>query len=254
VPKGKTMNFYACIIGTELLNGRRQDLHFEFLNNELLKRGWELKASLIIKDEPDFIADVLELIKKDKDSVMFCFGGIGSTPDDYTRDVAARVFTDGYMDYNEELCKVITDKFGDKAYPDRIKMGYLPKDAGLLPNPINQISGFYLQDRFFFVPGFPQMAHPMVSYALDSFYPRGVKKFKKTFTAFCSEGEIVDIMHSLPPSVEFSSLPIMDGDKRAVELYLASTNSCLTEDAYEHFVTLTEKKGFKWRDGGYFDA
>ncbi|MGE4399502.1 MAG: competence/damage-inducible protein A [Campylobacterales bacterium] len=248
------MNFYACIIGTELLNGRRKDSHFDFLNNELLKRGWELKASFVIKDEPSFIEDVFRLIKKDENSVMFCFGGIGSTPDDYTRDVAATVFSDGYMEYNDVMLEIITEKFGDKAYPDRVKMGYLPKNAGLLSNPINQISGFYLEDRYFFVPGFPQMAHPMVIEALDKFYPKGAQKFKKTFTAFCSEGELIDIMQTLPSSVEFSSLPIMDGDKRAVELYLASPSSCVTEDVFEHFVTLTEKKGYKWREGGYFDA
>ena len=31
------MNFYAIIIGTEILNGRREDKHFEFVKNELAK-------------------------------------------------------------------------------------------------------------------------------------------------------------------------------------------------------------------------
>lgn len=248
------MNFYACIIGTELLNGRRKDSHFDFLNSALLERGFELKASFVIKDDKDFIVDVFELIKKDKDSVMFCFGGIGSTPDDYTREVAATVFTEGYMAYNEELSKTITDKFGEKAYPDRIKMAYLPQNASLLKNPVNGISGFFLEDRFFFMPGFPQMAHPMIVEALARFYPQAAPKYKKTFTVFASEGDLVDIMQTLPPSVEFSSLPIMDGDKRAVELYLASPSSCVTEDCFEHFVVLSQKKGFKWREGGYFDS
>lgn len=251
--KGALMNFYACIIGTELLNGRRKDSHFDFLNTELLTRGHELKASFVIKDEPDFIADVFELIKKDEKSVMFCFGGIGSTPDDYTRDTAARVFSDGYMEYNDDICKVLTDRFGDAAYPDRIKMGYLPRGAGLLANKINNISGFYLDERFFFVPGFPEMAHPMIVEALDRFYPKGEIKHKKTFTVFGSEGELVDIMQTLPPSVEFSSLPILDGEKRVVEIYLASFSSCITEDCFEHFVVHTEKRGLRWREGGYYD-
>lgn len=248
------MNFYACIIGTELLNGRRKDSHFEFLLSELLKRGHELKASFIIKDEPSFIADIFELIKKDEESVMFCFGGIGATPDDYTREVAARVFTEGGMEHNQTVVDIIVARMGERAYPDRINMAYLPKGAGLLSNPVNQIPGFYLEKRFFFMPGFPQMAQPMIVEALDKFYGEAAPKFKKTFTAFCSEGDIVDIMRTLPPSVEFSSLPIMDGEKRATEIYLASPSSCVVEDVYEHFVTLTEKKGFKWRDGGYFDA
>lgn len=248
------MNFYACIIGTELLNGRRKDSHFEFLSRELLKRGHEMKASFVIKDEPAFIADVFALIKKDEKSVMFSFGGIGATPDDYTREVAARVFRDGEMERHGEAEALIIGRFGDAAYPNRVKMADLPVGAGLLTNTVNQIPGFYLDERFFFVPGFPQMAQDMVIEALDRFYPTATPKYSRTFTAFCSEENLIDIMNTLPSSVELSSLPIMDGDKRAVEIYLASPVSCLTEDVYEHFVTLTEKKGIKWRDGGYFDA
>jgi molybdopterin-biosynthesis enzyme MoeA-like protein len=248
------MNFYTCIIGTELLNGRRVDEHFSFVNSELLKRGWEQKASFIIKDEPDFIADTFELIKKDPHSVMFSFGGIGATPDDHTREVAARVFADGYMDEHPEAAKIILDRFGESAYPNRIKMAHIPRGAGLLTNVVNKIPGFYLEERFFFVPGFPSMAQAMVVEALDRFYPQNRQKFKRTFTAFCSEENLIDVMNTLPPSIEFSSLPIMDGERRAVELYLADFNSCVVDDCYEHFVVNIEKKGISWRDGGYFEA
>ena len=76
------MNFYACIIGSEILNGRRVDKHFEFLKNELQKYGHDLFASFIIKDNEDLIRNTYKLIKDDKQSVMFSFGGIGATPDD----------------------------------------------------------------------------------------------------------------------------------------------------------------------------
>lgn len=248
------MNFYTCIIGTELLNGRRTDEHFFFVNNELLKRGWDQKASFVIKDEPDFIRSTFEFIKNDPNSVMFCFGGIGATPDDYTRECAASAFTDGEMEEHTTASKLIIDKFGNNAYPNRIKMAYLPKGAGLLTNVVNNIPGFYIQDRFFFSPGFPSMAKAMVVEALERFYPANKPRYSRTFTAFCSEENLIDVMQTLPSSVEFSSLPIMDGDKRAVELYLASYNSCINEDCYEHFITLIEKKGIKWRNGGYFDS
>ena len=57
------MNFYSVIIGTELLNGRRKDGHFDFFNKELLKRGWTQKANFVIKDDPKFLEDVYNLIK-----------------------------------------------------------------------------------------------------------------------------------------------------------------------------------------------
>lgn len=65
------MNFYSVIIGTELLNGRRKDAHFTFLNEELLKRGWTHKASFVIEDDINLMKNTFNLIKDDKNSVMF---------------------------------------------------------------------------------------------------------------------------------------------------------------------------------------
>ncbi|MEJ5168801.1 MAG: molybdopterin-binding protein, partial [Arcobacteraceae bacterium] len=109
----KKPNFYTVIIGTELLNGRRKDAHFDFVNSELLKRGFEHKASFVIKDEPKFIEDIFKLVKADVQSVMFCFGGIGATPDDYTRIAAGNVFRNGNMEINTGAKELIYERFGD---------------------------------------------------------------------------------------------------------------------------------------------
>jgi len=161
------MNFYSIIIGSELLNGRRQDSHFEFVNSELIKRGWLHKASFIIKDDFELIKNSFEMVKNDKNSVLFSFGGIGSTPDDITRAVSAEVFGDGKLYTHEEAERLILNRFGDKAYPHRIRMSELPKNAKLLKNVVNDIPAFQLENRFFFTPGFPEMAQPMVIEALD---------------------------------------------------------------------------------------
>ncbi|WP_051433557.1 molybdopterin-binding protein [Lebetimonas sp. JS032] len=87
------MNIFQVIIGTEILNARREDKHFKFLRDELIKRGYELKASFIIKDDPLLIENIFFLIKNTPDSYLFCYGGIGATPDDYTRNLAAEVFS-----------------------------------------------------------------------------------------------------------------------------------------------------------------
>jgi len=94
----KKPNFYSVIIGTELLNGRRKDAHFAFLNEQLLKRGWTHKASFVIEDDTKLMENIYNLIKADKNSVMFSYGGIGATPDDYTRQIAAKVFREGEME------------------------------------------------------------------------------------------------------------------------------------------------------------
>ena len=45
----KNSHLYAVIIGSEILNRRRQDKHFEYLSLALQKKGFSLFASLTIK-------------------------------------------------------------------------------------------------------------------------------------------------------------------------------------------------------------
>lgn len=240
------MNFYSVIIGTELLNGRRLDAHFSFLNKELLKRGWEQKASFVIKDEPPFIEDVFGLIKNDPDAVMFCFGGIGSTPDDYTRVCAANVFTNGAMEQNKIAEQCIIDQFEDEAYPHRIHMANLPTDAKLLKNVVNNVPGFALEDRYFFTPGFPSMSQSMVIEALDTFYPKNKEKFRFFLKADCSENDLIDIMKQIPQEIDFSSLPQIKDGKRSVVISVGSYDESEAKKYFSLFEELLVKTNIKF--------
>ena len=128
----KKVNFYSVIIGTELLNGRRRDAHFSFLNQELLNRGWEHKASFLIEDDINLMLNIFKLIKFDPNSVMFCFGGIGSTPDDHTRKIAAQAFTNNDMEFHKTALENITTpltlvKKMPKEEADKIALDLLEK-------------------------------------------------------------------------------------------------------------------------------
>ena len=227
------MNFYSVIIGTELLNGRRNDAHFSFLNKELLKRAWTHKASFVIEDDTNLMKNIFKLIKEDKNSVMFCFGGIGATPDDYTRQIAAEVFTNNKMEFHEKAKELILNQFGEEAYPHRIEMGKLPLNAKLLKNVVNNVPGFYLEDRFFFTPGFPSMSQAMVIEALDTYYKKNnITTFRKSITISTGENEIIDFMKDLPSVIEASSLPkLIDGKKRAV-LSMSSESEAIIEEYF----------------------
>lgn len=240
------MNFYSVIIGSELLNGRRVDSHFKFLNDELLKRGWEQKASFVIKDEPSFIEDVFRFVKNDPDAVMFSFGGIGATPDDYTRVAASNVFTCGEMEINEGAKKCIIDRFGDESYPHRINMANLPLNADLLKNVVTNIPGFCLEQKYFFVPGFPSMAQSMIVEALDKFYPQNKKKNRYSLKAFCSENEIIDTMKKVPEHIDLSSLPQINGEKRAVVVSVASYNDNEAKEYFNLFLEFFKSKNIKY--------
>lgn len=242
----KKINFYSVIIGTELLNGRRNDAHFSFLNNELLKRGWEQKASFVIEDDTSLMFDIFNLIKADKNSVMFCFGGIGATPDDYTREVASRAFTNSQMEFHQEALANIKNQFGAEAYPHRVNMAYLPINASLLKNVVNNVSGFYLEDRFFFTPGFPSMSQSMVIEALDKLYPKGKEKYRRVLTASCGENELINLMKDIPSHIELSSLPKIINEKRKVVLSLSSHSKLELDENFQKFINYLENNSIDY--------
>ena len=243
------MNFYQVIIGTEILNRRRVDKHFDFLSKELMAFGEKLSASFIIEDDRKLIENIFTLIKNDSKSIMFSFGGIGSTPDDLTREIAAQVFTDKPLTTHQEAKKRILKQFGDNAYPHRINMAKLPKNANLLDNPINNVPGFSLEDRFFFVPGFPQMAHPMIKQALSKILHKTKPVYRKTFTALVSENDLIEMMQKVPKDIELSSLPAFCGNKRIAVISLCSKDSYLVELWYEKFIEFMEEKKIVWVEG-----
>jgi len=241
------VNFYSVIIGTELLNGRRKDAHFTFLNEQLLKRGWTHKGSFVIKDEPEFIENTFKLIQSDPNSVMFSFGGIGATPDDHTRVCAANVFTSGNMETNEGAKKAILDKFKDDAYPHRINMATLPLNASLLKNIVTNVPGFYLENRFFFVPGFPSMAQSMIIEALDKHYMQNnIEEFRLTLSAYVSENDLVNTMENTSSKVDMSSLPIIDGDKRYTVISIGSPSKEDTQLEFDKFIKYCEDNDIKY--------
>lgn len=230
------MNFYALIIGTEILNARREDKHFKFVRDELQKYGYELFATFIIKDDINLMKSFYELIKKDKDSILFSFGGIGSTPDDLTREISAEIFTNKPVIRHKVFEKDIIDKFADKAYPHRVHMADIPEGSELLFNPVNNMSGFSLENRFFFVPGFPEMAHPMIKEVISKVCSTRLEKFRYTLLAQTSEETLITQMKLLPSHIELSSLPVFKDGRANVELSLSDYNEKEVKKYFELFI------------------
>lgn len=242
----KTPHFYAVIIGSEILNGRREDKHFLYIRDALLSRGHTLFSSFIIKDDPRLIHTTFSMIKNDPDAVMFSFGGIGSTPDDLTRQIASDVFSDGVLVVHEQFGAHIIERFADAAYPHRIHMAELPKNAGLLHNVINNMSGFSLEDRYFFMPGFPEMSHPMVEEALERFYPKAEERYRHTLIAQTSENTLIEVMERMDKNIDFSSLPMMNGGNPIVEISVASIDFESSTRNFQLFIDTLENQSIPY--------
>ena len=81
--------FGAVVIGDEILSGKRADKHLPKLIEMLAARGERLAWARCVGDEPERITADLRDAFAGADAV-FSFGGIGATPDDHTRQCAAR--------------------------------------------------------------------------------------------------------------------------------------------------------------------
>ena len=238
----KTPKFFTLIIGTEILNRRRTDAHFDFVTKALADKGHKLTGSFIIEDDPALIIQTIKFIASQENPVLFSFGGIGSTPDDYTRKCAAIALRHGDFVVHEEAKRIIEEKLGGNAYPHPIKMAELPKGANLLDNPVNKMPAFSLDERYYFMPGFPEMSHPMVTEILKKLIPHKKEYYRHTLTAHCKENEFIEIMEKMPKEVEFSSLPKLYSDGWRVSISVASEDEELAQQSFDMYVDLLERK------------
>lgn len=205
------MNTGALIIGDELLSGKRQDKHLAALIAMLGERGMKLSWAEYLGDDAQRIEAALRRAFASGD-LVFCFGGIGATPDDHTRACAARAL-DEALAIHPQARQLIEARFGDDAYPHRINMGNIPASARLIANPVNQMPGFSCRDVHF-VPGFPSMAWPMVASVLDGQYRHlfsATPDVEQSCIALdAREGDLITLMQSFVaryPALRFSSLP-----------------------------------------------
>lgn len=234
--------FFALIIGTEILNRRRADKHFDFVTKALAQKGHKLSGSFIIEDDPALIIQTIQFIASQENPVLFSFGGIGSTPDDHTRKCASLALRDGSLPIHDEAKKIILDTLGERAYPYSVRMAELPKGATLLENPVNRMPAFTLDDKYYFMPGFPEMSHPMVTKILEKIIPHKKETFRHTLTARCKENVFIELMENMPHGVEFSSLPKLYSDGWRVTISVASSDKALAKESFDKYIRLLEEK------------
>ncbi|MCE2679587.1 MAG: competence/damage-inducible protein A [Burkholderiales bacterium] len=156
------------VIGDEILSGKRQDKHVSALIERLQVRGLKLAWVRILGDDRELLVSELKSSFA-TDDIVFCCGGIGSTPDDHTRQAVAQAL--GLpLHMHPQAKALIEERARDTNMPVtdiRLRMAEFAQGSEIIPNPYNKIAGFFIK-RHYFVPGFPVMAHPMFEWVLDN--------------------------------------------------------------------------------------
>ena len=230
-----TTSFGIIIIGDEILSGKRADKHLPKAIELLAARGLPLAYADYVGDDPERITATLArafAAARESGDVVFSCGGIGATPDDHTRQCAARALG-VELALHPQAKALITERMQDTAKeqgvpfdPDRhdnvhrLNMGMFPAGAQIIPNPYNKIPGFTCkagEGAVHFVPGFPVMAWPMIEWVLDTDYSHLYQTSayaEKSIIVFGSmEATLTPLMLDIEathPGVKVFSLPSVD--------------------------------------------
>jgi molybdopterin-biosynthesis enzyme MoeA-like protein len=224
---GAAPTFGLIIIGDEILSGKRADKHLPKVIELLKARGLQLDYADYVGDSRERITATLKRAFASGDVVFSC-GGIGATPDDHTRQCAARAL--GLeLTLHPQAEALIRERMQDTAKergavyePDRpdnihrLNMGMFPVGADIIPNPFNKIPGFSCA-HVHFVPGFPVMAWPMIEWVLDTHYPYLFQEaawIEKSVVVYgAMEATLTPLMEDIErahPEVKVFSLPSVD--------------------------------------------
>ena len=225
-------SFGLIIIGDEILSGKRADKHLPKTIELLAERGLQLAYADYVGDSPERITATLARAFASGDVVFSC-GGIGATPDDHTRQCAAKALGQDLV-LHPRAEALIRERMQDTAKeqgvpyePDRpdnihrLNMGVFPASADIIPNPYNKIPGFSCAGAgggtVHFVPGFPVMAWPMIAWVLDTHYPHLFKReawVEKSVVVYgAMEATLTPLMESLESAhtgIKVFSLPSVD--------------------------------------------
>ena len=225
-------DFGLIIVGDEILSGKRADKHLPKFIELLHERGLSLAWAEYVGDSPERITQTLKRAFASGD-VVFSTGGIGATPDDHTRQCAARALR-RELALHPQAEALIRERMQDTAKeqgtvydPDRpdnihrLNMGVFPVGATMIPNPYNKIAGFSCEQQgggtVHFVPGFPIMAWPMMAWVLDTNYAEHFNReawVEQSVVVFgAMEATLTPLMESLEqehPGIKVFSLPSVD--------------------------------------------
>jgi molybdopterin-biosynthesis enzyme MoeA-like protein len=258
------MNFGLIIIGDEILSGKREDKHLPKVISLLAARGLQLSWARYVGDDPDRITadlkDAFATARANGDVVFSC-GGIGATPDDHTRQCAARALGVP-MALHPQARDLIYERMRDTAAEQgkpyepersdnqhRLNMGVFPQGAEIIPNPYNKIAGFSMRfdsgGGVYFVPGFPVMAWPMIEWVLDEHHAHShcsqVQREQSVIVFGAMEATLTPLMESIESKfagIKVFSLPSVDHPTwgRHIELGVKGQDAEQMAAAYHHML------------------
>ena len=237
------MNIHAIFTGTELLNGSTVNTNQAAAGQMLAGIGLSVNRAVTVGDDRlQMVSAIGESLACGADTLLFC-GGLGSTEDDFTREVVAEYF--GLPLHKEEglvrfLCSCYRRHHPEGPIPKRtFRQAMVPEGAEILPNRVGSAVGFRIALDFagiarqiFLLPGPPSEFIPMfqecVLPRLTADEPLHMVKF---LAVGCGELQLEEIVQSLdfPQEVQVAYCAIAGGTR----LFLSGYDPALLQQCAE---------------------
>ncbi len=208
-------------IGNELVSGDVENSNATWIARRLEAAGVRVVLTAAVPDELDRI---VSFVRREAPLVdhMLVTGGLGSTPDDITREAIAAAFGVP-QEVVPELADDLRARFhGAPEYAAR--WAALPRGARPLENPLGGAPGFKLENVWVF-PGLPSEMEAMVDHyasELRAEFPIG--SWRRTYRT--RESAIVDVLERATerwPDVRVGSYPSFLDSGPEVEIVLKSS-------------------------------
>lgn len=201
------------VVGNEVLSGDTVDTNGNYLAKRLSEIGHRLRLIITIPDTFEAFDEYLKPIIGRFD-LIFTSGGIGSTPDDITRDAVARIFGRRLVT-DQEALRMLEDFYGNRINENAKRMALVPEGASLVCNERTGAPGFRLENVYCFA-GVPQIFQDMVEVVVPSLGGKPLHKLQ--FKTIVGESRFSDIMSEACakyPDVEIGSYPRLSEEFRA---------------------------------------
>ncbi|MEX2526412.1 MAG: CinA family nicotinamide mononucleotide deamidase-related protein [Gemmatimonadota bacterium] len=213
-------------VGDELLLGRTVDTNSAWLGERLAELGLPLVGILTVPDEEEAIRDAFSSALQ-RAPLVVVTGGLGPTPDDLTREVAAD-FAGLPLREDPELLAALERRFKARGYPElppsNRKTAQVPEGGVVLPNSKGTAPGLLIsvgEGVLVLLPGVPAEMKAIFQEELvprlPDLFPRGLEPlaFRVIPTTGIPESLLTDriqaLLPSIPPPGNLAYLPGVTG-------------------------------------------
>ncbi len=164
-------------IGDELLEGRTADTNSRRIQQALGGHSVQVSLIQVVPDREEDIVRALD--RTGTGDLVFLTGGLGSTPDDQTRDVVARWAQVELVD-DPAVKRQLQERWrkrGIKTLPGAVRQSQVPRGMTPVTNPVGSAPGLVgrLQDRILvLLPGVPQELQGLLAPVMQWLDDQGV--------------------------------------------------------------------------------